>query len=207
MSGHGSAQQHSSAAKERRALVESDWLDEGVVSSTSLYFPEDPDFQDAIPEPVTAAPVEPDLPSKAPNRGRKSKTQALEKLSNFPQEATVKHEPVVVQQDVPHPSENPARKAWTKPLAPPFDLNSVCLKAPADFPTRDGETRPFGLKHCPVFRPSPEEFARPMEYLEKVARESTDDYGIAKIIPPDGWKPPFSLNSEVIPAGKNSGPG
>lgn len=54
------------------------------------------------------------------------------------------------------------------------------------------EIIPFG----PVFHPTIEEFNQdPLVYLETI-RPIAEKYGIAKIVPPEGWNPPFTLNAE-----------
>ena len=43
-----------------------------------------------------------------------------------------------------------------------------------------------------------EEFAKPLEYIERIATASRKlHYGICKIVPPEGWQPPFALDTEV----------
>ncbi|EDQ87085.1 uncharacterized protein MONBRDRAFT_33502 [Monosiga brevicollis MX1] len=49
-----------------------------------------------------------------------------------------------------------------------------------------------GVVHCPVFRPTIEEFAQPLQYIEQI-RPEAEGFGICKIIPPEGWDPPFPL--------------
>lgn len=51
------------------------------------------------------------------------------------------------------------------------------------------------LKPCPVLRPTPEQFKDPVQYFsspEVIALGK--EYGILRIAPPQGWKPPFSLS-------------
>jgi histone demethylase JARID1 len=138
---------------------------------------------------------------------RSAKTAALTTLSksSTPQQtvpiaktSSLKIAPPKVEEVVPGPKHNGARQPGQQPLAPLFDLNSVCTSAPRVPPER---TRPrlFGLEHCPIFYPSVEEFMRPMEYIEKVAREASHEHGIAKIVPPEGWRPPFALDTRVRP--------
>lgn len=54
----------------------------------------------------------------------------------------------------------------------------------------------FGIPEAPVYHPTIEEFAQPMEYIEKIAQEAKN-FGICKIVPPLGWRPPFALDTEV----------
>jgi len=54
-------------------------------------------------------------------------------------------------------------------------------------------TRALSLPQAPVFRPTAEEFLDPLKYLASI-RAKAEPYGIAKIIPPDGWAPPFAID-------------
>lgn len=50
------------------------------------------------------------------------------------------------------------------------------------------------LKPCPVLYPTSQEFDSPIEYLSR--KDITDlggKFGLVKIVPPQGWTPPFSL--------------
>lgn len=53
----------------------------------------------------------------------------------------------------------------------------------------------FGLEECPTFYPTEEEFADPMEYITSIGPVGRP-YGIAKIVPPEGWRMPFSLPTD-----------
>uniref|UniRef100_UPI00358FC46D lysine-specific demethylase 5C-like n=1 Tax=Myxine glutinosa TaxID=7769 RepID=UPI00358FC46D len=47
-------------------------------------------------------------------------------------------------------------------------------------------------EECPVFKPSPDEFADPLGYVAKI-RPIAEKSGICKIRPPAGWQPPFAV--------------
>ncbi|KAI9723005.1 MAG: hypothetical protein M1812_001454 [Candelaria pacifica] len=80
--------------------------------------------------------------------------------------------------------------------AQPLDMSSVERRGQ---PLAGRETtkriRPHNLQEAPTFRPTEEEFRDPMEYMRKIAPEGRK-YGIAKIIPPDGWNPDFAIDTE-----------
>lgn len=46
---------------------------------------------------------------------------------------------------------------------------------------------------APTFRPTVEEFSDPIEYVSKITAQAAE-YGVAHIIPPPGWDPPFALD-------------
>ncbi|SCZ97679.1 BZ3500_MvSof-1268-A1-R1_Chr4-3g07364 [Microbotryum saponariae] len=101
----------------------------------------------------------------------------------------------------PSRSKNPVRKYTAElPRAPPLDFSTIRTHAPRlPNPPARPRSRParmFGLQHAPVFHPTIEEFAKPMEYIEKIALEARE-WGICKVVPPEGWRPPFALNTEV----------
>jgi len=49
------------------------------------------------------------------------------------------------------------------------------------------------LREAPVFRPTEEEFADPMEYIRSIQAE-VYEYGICRIQPPPSWKPPAAFH-------------
>jgi hypothetical protein len=51
---------------------------------------------------------------------------------------------------------------------------------------------PLDIPYAPVFYPTVEDMeGSPLSYVEKI-RPLAQKYGIAKIVPPKGWAPPFS---------------
>ena len=77
---------------------------------------------------------------------------------------------------------------------PPFDINTVRIEGPRHPPPRT-EPRMFGLQECPTFYPTKEQFTDPMEYISSIGEEGRR-YGIAKIVPPEGWRMPFTLPTD-----------
>ncbi|GBG80268.1 hypothetical protein CBR_g30634 [Chara braunii] len=49
------------------------------------------------------------------------------------------------------------------------------------------------IRDAPVFHPSLSEFEDPVRYISMI-RPEAEKYGICKIIPPNGWRPPFCLD-------------
>lgn len=81
--------------------------------------------------------------------------------------------------------------------APPLDMSTVERKGhPLAARESNKRIRPHGLQDAPTFRPTEDEFRDPMEYMRKIAPEGRK-YGICKIIPPEGWKPDFAIDTEV----------
>lgn len=50
---------------------------------------------------------------------------------------------------------------------------------------------------CPVFRPTQEEFKNPLAYISKI-RPIAEKCGIAKILPPESWSPPFAVDVDKL---------
>ena len=55
----------------------------------------------------------------------------------------------------------------------------------------------FVPPEAPVFRPTPEEFEHPLRYIAAI-RPLAEAYGICKVIPPAGWKPPYVLDKTTF---------
>jgi hypothetical protein len=140
-------------------------------------------------------------PAAAPPRAKKqrqSKTQAVKALQRSRDKTETpppSKEPSKPPQDPPGPRKNPARKALKAPRAPPLNMDGIRTNGPRDVPERPSP-RVFDIEHCPIYTPTYEEFTKPMEYVEKIARQAKE-YGICKIVPPEGWRPPFVLDTEV----------
>lgn len=80
---------------------------------------------------------------------------------------------------------------------PPFDLSSVATKHTVNHDVEPRQDRPFGLREVPTLRPTKEEFADPMKYIASIAATGKR-FGAVKIVPPNSWDPPFSLDTEVF---------
>ncbi|KAJ2817124.1 hypothetical protein IWW50_006271, partial [Coemansia erecta] len=53
----------------------------------------------------------------------------------------------------------------------------------------------FGLREAPIFYPTAQEFKDPLAYIQKIQPQA-EGAGLCKIIPPEGWNPPFSLDTK-----------
>ena len=55
-----------------------------------------------------------------------------------------------------------------------------------------------GIPEAPTYYPTEEEWANPIAYIRKISTEGRK-YGIAKVVPPSAWNPPFATDTEVCP--------
>ncbi|KAK4058769.1 hypothetical protein OIO90_000215 [Microbotryomycetes sp. JL221] len=163
----------------------------------------------------------------APGRmsARASKTNALAAMANTQQQAlidsfmhddtnTLLHPPpeMVLEQKLKqaeaqlppngaNPARNPIRKGMAATKAPPLDFATLRTSTPR-FPNplprpRFRPSRIFGLQQAPTYHPTVEQFANPMTYIESIAPQAKE-FGICKVVPPEGWRPPFALNTETF---------
>ncbi|CDR43083.1 hypothetical protein NBRC10512_001529 [Rhodotorula toruloides] len=111
----------------------------------------------------------------------------------------VKSEYVVEEEPLgAHPSKNSARRAMKLPRAPPLDFSTLRTEAPRlPNPPPRQKPRLFELEEAPVYHPTIEQFAQPMEYIESIAHEARQ-FGICKIVPPEGWRPTFAIDTETF---------
>lgn len=127
-------------------------------------------------------------------RGRKSRLAST--ANPHPTEPQPDPSPLEAQHAVdPSPSRHPSRNPPPTPKGPKFCFNSIRTEVPREFPSSKQANRLFGLQHCPVFYPTIDEFKEPMKYFESISSK-LKPYGIGKIVPPVGWKPPFVLDTQ-----------
>jgi jmjN domain len=72
-----------------------------------------------------------------------------------------------------------------------FDTSDMIVKPEAG--TADFST----LQEAPCFTPTHDEFKDPLKYIASIRRDA-EPYGICKIRPPKGWKPPFAQHQDVL---------
>eukprot|EP01104_Vermistella_antarctica_P006858 TRINITY_DN1754_c0_g4_i1.p1 TRINITY_DN1754_c0_g4~~TRINITY_DN1754_c0_g4_i1.p1 ORF type:complete len:743 (-),score=124.96 TRINITY_DN1754_c0_g4_i1:71-2299(-) len=117
--------------------------------------------------------------AKTPPKKSKNPGQKRKKTGNDPQ--SLFHGDNHQGQALQHASQNngddgngyhSSETIPMKPIARPVPLNSKFKDIP----------------DAPVFRPQPHEFDDPIRYIQSI-RPIAEQYGICRIIPPDGWKP------------------
>ncbi|KAG5461093.1 MAG: jmjN domain-containing protein [Olpidium bornovanus] len=88
-----------------------------------------------------------------------------------------------------------------KPRSAPLDFSTIPTTDSASVPPKDGTSKPlpnrmFNLPEAPVYHPTPDEFVDPLKYITKI-RPEAEKVGICKIVPPEGWKPRFSIDTKA----------
>lgn len=130
---------------------------------------------------------------------RKSKVHAINKIDRVGTPTAAPDGPSATS-FIPPPPPPAGPSTLCNPLHrppvqnPPFNINTVRTEGPR-YPAPRQEPRMFGLEECPTFYPSAEEFQDPMEYITSIGPQGRP-YGIAKIVPPEGWRMPFSLPTD-----------
>ncbi|WFC93814.1 hypothetical protein MBRA1_000437 [Malassezia brasiliensis] len=139
---------------------------------------------------------------------RKSKTQALSAMARASDPTTSD-----VSGNAPGAHRHATRKMARMPRLPPLVYDYMHMPqepagpAPiataASTPRRPLRTQPrvFGLEEAPTFYPTWEEFQDPMAYIEWVAKPDGGNgvaYGIAKIVPPEGWQMEFVADEQTF---------
>ncbi|KAF9584392.1 hypothetical protein BGW38_006627 [Lunasporangiospora selenospora] len=90
-----------------------------------------------------------------------------------------------------------AVKVTAPGMAPALDMSSVRTRAPPEKLPMDPPSRLFGLPDAPCYYPTPDEFMEPLKFIESI-RPEAEKAGLCKIVPPDGWKPPFAVKTETF---------
>ncbi|PWN44301.1 hypothetical protein IE81DRAFT_321454 [Ceraceosorus guamensis] len=117
-----------------------------------------------------------------------------------------------------HPTRKAALRIVQQGTLPPLPFNNAKVEdgqseayagtstipthfsTPRHPPPRQRE-RLFELEDAPTFYPTWQDFADPMRYIEWVASPDGGrgkEYGIVKIVPPQGWNPEFALDQELF---------
>ena len=166
-------------------------------------------FTSSLHIPVEGAiPIDSDIPEESPpshfndtsqqqplaeskRAPRKSKTEALAALHNHTQSSSTSNDDLMAVDDAtPFLSDSSPI-----PVSLELDLNTVRTSSPRVLPAR-AQPRPFGLENCLVFYPSVDAFKDPMTYIRSISG-TAKNYGLCKIVPPEGWKMPFVTDTAV----------
>ncbi|KAJ1941492.1 hypothetical protein GGF37_003529, partial [Kickxella alabastrina] len=93
----------------------------------------------------------------------------------------------------------PSNVSIAGPALHPFDLSGVRMPPQRKPQEKASHLQPrshiFGLPEAPTFYPTAEEFADPLAYIQSI-RPLAEKSGLCKIVPPEGWSPPFSLDTK-----------
>ncbi|KAL0580509.1 hypothetical protein V5O48_001496 [Marasmius crinis-equi] len=146
---------------------------------------EDEEDESALTKPTSSA-------TESKRAPRKSKTDAINALNAQTKTALVDIDDSQPMSVLAERYEN----APPIPVSPVLDLSTVKTpQAKRQPPSPLPEPRPFGLEDCPEYYPSAEEFKDPMTYIRSIVNQAKE-YGICKIIPPEGWNMPFVTDTE-----------
>jgi hypothetical protein len=104
-----------------------------------------------------------------------------------------------------HSSANMASLPISARRAQPLDMSTVERRVPTSKDPGRKHSRPHDILEAPIFFPSEEEFKDPFQYMQKIAPKGRE-YGIVKIVPPDGWNPDFAIDTEVRSISSDSEP-
>lgn len=150
-------------------------------------------IKDDSGEDTSTKPPQPTATSDTDKRApRKSKTDALVALNNQTRASSAAPDDEEAVTNI----TGRYRSAPAIPVSPALDMSSVKTSTPRHPGSAQPAPRPFGLRDCPEYYPTPEQFADPMEYIKSIAEEAKE-FGICKIMPPPDWKMPFVTNTEV----------
>ncbi|TFK25933.1 hypothetical protein FA15DRAFT_638410 [Coprinopsis marcescibilis] len=145
-------------------------------------------------ESKSQSPTEATDSKRAP---RKSKTDALTALNNQARSSTDEVDEIDDAEDTEDLAE---RYRNVPPIHVSPQLNLATVKTPGPWRYKKRPTnvqRPFGLQDCPEFFPTVEEFKDPMAYIKSIS-DRAKEYGICKIIPPQGWEMPFVTDTKAF---------
>eukprot|EP00730_Choanoeca_flexa_P007951 TRINITY_DN12416_c4_g2_i2.p1 TRINITY_DN12416_c4_g2~~TRINITY_DN12416_c4_g2_i2.p1 ORF type:complete len:715 (+),score=150.71 TRINITY_DN12416_c4_g2_i2:152-2296(+) len=71
-------------------------------------------------------------------------------------------------------------------------VSEPMINLPKSSPPDDQPSVFDGVRHCPVYYPTIEQFENPLAFIESI-RQEAEQYGICKIVPPKEWQPDFKL--------------
>jgi len=156
-------------------------------------------FPESVPDAATLLAED----GESGRQARRSKVEAISKIDragtplllNAGPSAT-SFIPAASATAVPTSGPSIARNPLHRPqvINPPFNIDTVRTTAPRHPPTRAG-SRLFGLQECPTYHPTAEQWTDCMAYIDSIAPEAKA-FGICKIVPPEGWRMPFVLETD-----------